>query len=201
MQEPASTHSSLIFATHNNHKLEEVSQLIGSGIKLLSLTDMGIHDEIEENGDSFEENALIKSKFIYKQTGKNCFSDDSGLVIDSLAGAPGIFSARYGGSRDMKKNLELVLHNMVGQVIRTAHFICVICLMVGDEPVFFSGKIEGVILNEPMGHTGFGYDPIFRPDGYELSFAQMDAGIKNTISHRALAMQALNTYLRNHYLL
>ena len=201
MQEPAPTHSSLIFATHNNHKLEEVSQLIGSGIKLLSLTDIGIHAEIVENGNSFEENALIKSKFIYEQTGKNCFSDDSGLEIDSLAGAPGIFSARYSGSRDMKENLELVLHNMVGQVTRTARFICVICLIMGGEPVYFSGKIEGVILNEPMGDTGFGYDPIFRPIGYALSFAEMDAGIKNKISHRAIAMQALNTYLKSQYLL
>lgn len=197
MQEPVKTHSQLIFATHNNHKLEEVNQLIGSDIKLLSLTDIGIQDEIEENGKSFEENALIKSKFIYDVTGKNCFSDDSGLEIDALAGAPGIFSARYSGSRDMNENLELVLHNMVGQTIRSARFTCVICLITGGKELYFKGKIEGVILHEPLGKIGFGYDPIFRPDGYELSFAEMDAGLKNKISHRALAMQALNTYLRS----
>ena len=196
MQESVPTHSPLIFATHNNHKLEEVSQLIGSGIKLLSLTDIGIHDEIEENGISFEENALIKSRFIYGQTGKNCFSDDSGLEIDALSGAPGIFSARYSGSRDMNKNLELVLHNMTGQSIRTARFVCVICLIIYGQVLYFNGKIEGVISHEPQGKAGFGYDPIFRPEGYALSFAEMDTGLKNKISHRALAIQSLNTYLR-----
>ena len=196
MYESVPTHSPLIFATHNNHKLEEVSQMIGSVIKLQSLTDIGIHDEIEENGISFEENALIKSRFIYEQTGKNCFSDDSGLEIDALSGAPGIFSARYSGSRDMNQNLELVLHNMTGQSIRTARFVCVICLIIYGQVLYFNGKIEGVISHEPQGKAGFGYDPIFRPEGHALSFAEMDTGLKNKISHRALAIQSLNTYLR-----
>lgn len=196
MYESVPTHSPLIFATHNNHKLEEVSQMIGSVIKLQSLTDIGIHDEIEENGISFEENALIKSRFIYEQTGKNCFSDDSGLEIDALSGAPGIFSARYSGSRDMNQNLELVLHNMTGQSIRTARFVCVICLITNGQVLYFTGKIEGVILHEPQGKAGFGYDPIFRPEGHALSFAEMDTGLKNKISHRALAIQSLNTYFR-----
>lgn len=189
--------TSLVFATHNNHKLEEVSQLILPGISLSSLTDIGITEEIEENGNSFEQNAFIKSSFIYEHTGKNCFSDDSGLVIDALNGAPGIYSARYSGSRDMNVNLQLVLSNMNNQAVRTARFICVICLIISGQAHYFTGKIEGTILNAATGQSGFGYDPIFMPDGYQVSFAEMNASIKNVISHRALAMTELNNYLKN----
>lgn len=187
----------LIFSTHNAHKLEEVKKIIAPGIDLLSLTDISVHDEIEENGHSFEENSLIKSSFIYSKTGKNCFADDSGLVIDALDGAPGIYSARYSGSRDMQVNLDLVLHNMQGKENRAARFVCVISLYLDGIPHVFTGAIEGSITLVSSGSGGFGYDPIFQPAGYDYSFAEMSVELKNEISHRAIAMKKLNAFLLN----
>lgn len=190
--------NTLIFSTHNEHKLEEVKKIMDPGYELLSLTAIGIADEIEENGVSFEENALIKSRFIFERTGINCFSDDSGLVVDALDGEPGIYSARYSGSRDMQQNMNLLLENMKGKEIRTARFICVISLIRNGINHFFTGVTEGIIRKQASGAGGFGYDPVFQPYGYQITFAEMPAELKNEMSHRAQAVKLLNAHLAAH---
>lgn len=185
----------LIFSTHNAHKLAEVKALINPAFDLRSLTDMDIADDIEETGTTFEENAFLKASFVADRTGMDCFSDDSGLIIDALNGEPGIFSARYSGSRDMQTNMNLVLQNMQGIDERTARFITVICLFFRGTPYYFTGIIEGSIQQKQGGTGGFGYDPIFQPLGYEQNFAEMPEALKNTLSHRAKAVQQLNSFL------
>ncbi|MFM6954165.1 MAG: RdgB/HAM1 family non-canonical purine NTP pyrophosphatase [Sphingobacteriaceae bacterium] len=187
----------LLFATHNQHKLAEIQELVaGAGIRLQSLTDIGCHDDIEETGLTFEANAGIKSRYVFEHFGLNCFADDSGLVVDALNGAPGIYSARYSGSRDPKVNLNLVLERMQGQTNRTARFVSVLSLMLDGEEYLFRGEVVGSLATECSGVEGFGYDPIFIPFGYTCTFAEMDLEEKNRISHRSKALEQLFQFLK-----
>ncbi len=186
----------LVFATHNAHKLAEVQAMVGDGFLLKSLSDIGFEEDIDETGSTFQANAQLKSKAIFDRFGFNCFADDSGLVVDALNGEPGIYSARYSGSRDPKTNLELVLQKMEHQQQRSARFVSVISLVWEGKNHFFEGRVEGSIIEKATGLAGFGYDPIFIPNGYELTFAEMDAAEKNRISHRALAMQQMLDFLK-----
>ncbi|MDR3272878.1 MAG: RdgB/HAM1 family non-canonical purine NTP pyrophosphatase [Flavobacteriaceae bacterium] len=185
----------LLLATQNEHKKDEILSMLPD-LKLKTFKDFNFSGEIEETGSTFEENALIKAEFGYNLSQITCFSDDSGLVIDSLDGAPGIYSARYSGTGSFADNIAKVLKNMAGQPHRKACFICVICLFDGKEPRFFEGKIHGTIAEEIKGSHGFGYDPIFIPNGYDQSFAQLPAEEKNRISHRSIALQKFFEFLQ-----
>jgi XTP/dITP diphosphohydrolase len=186
----------LVFATNNAHKLEEVAAKIAGKIKLLSLDDIGCYEDIEEIGTTFRENASIKSHFIYNKYHLNCFGDDSGLEIDALNGAPGVYSARYAGKHgNHDANIDLVLKNMKDIINRSARFRTVISLMWEGSEHFFEGTVEGSIRHERSGTAGFGYDPIFQPEGYSITFAEMTMAEKNTISHRAKAMIGLMEFL------
>lgn len=184
----------LVFATHNQHKVEEVQKMLPD-FEIVSLTDIGFFDEIAETGKTFEENAIIKAETIYKATGLNVFSDDSGLVVEALNGAPGIYSARYAGTGKDLDNINKVLNNLKEIPNRNAAFVCVICLYFNGEKKIFEGRVEGEILKELEGENGFGYDPIFKPENQNFSFAQLSPDIKNKISHRAVAIKKLKKYL------
>ncbi len=185
----------LVFATNNSHKLEEVQAMVGNSISLITLQQAGCHDDIPEDGETFHENAAQKSHYVLKHFGMDCFADDSGLVVDELNGAPGVYSARYSGSRDMHQNMQLVLDNMEGKVNRKARFTCVICLSMDGKDHYFEGVTEGYLTTEARGADGFGYDPIFVPEGYNETFAEMAAAQKNAISHRAKAVEQLVAFL------
>lgn len=186
----------IVFATNNKHKLEEVNAMLNEHILLKSLDDIGCTVDIPETGDTFEINASQKSHYIKEHYQLDCFADDSGLMVEALNNEPGVLSARYSGSRDMGKNINLLLDNLKGKSNRKAAFVTVISLLLGDKEYFFEGRIEGSISTERMGDNGFGYDPIFIPEGYSKSFAQMDAAEKNNISHRAIAVQKLAQFLQ-----
>jgi XTP/dITP diphosphohydrolase len=187
----------LVFATNNRHKLEEVSAKIGGSIQLLTLDDIGCTDDIEETGTTFIQNASIKSRYIFNHYHLNCFGDDSGLEIDALNGEPGVYSARYAGAHgNHAANIAKVLANMQGQTNRAARFRTVISLLWQGEEHFFEGTVEGTIRYEIAGEGGFGYDPIFQPDGYDITFAEMSMDEKNRISHRAKAMDGLIGFLK-----
>ena len=185
----------LIFATHNDHKVKEVAQMLPSYLTMKSLTDINFHDEIDETGKTFEENALLKAKTIFDKTNKNIFADDSGLVVDALDGAPGVYSARYAGTGKEADNVAKALKELEGKTNRKAYFISIFCLILNGKEYFFEGKVNGTISTEIRGEDGFGYDPIFIPDGYSKSFAQMTAEEKNNISHRGLAVKKLSDFL------
>lgn len=188
----------LVFATNNAHKLEEVQAIIGDRFSLRSLADIGCAEDIPETGTTFQENAQQKTDYLVQNYGVNCFGDDSGLEIDALGGEPGVYSARYSGSRDMETNIDLVLERLadVGSDFRQARFKTVISLCLNGEQHFFEGHIEGRIIDERRGANGFGYDPVFIPNGYDKTFAEMSAEEKNAISHRAIAVQKLAEYLK-----
>ena len=187
----------LIFVTHNKNKLKEVRSIMPSSIELLSLDDINFTDEIEETALTIEGNALLKAKTIYEKTGKNCFADDSGLLVDSLNGAPGVYSARYAGEhKSDQDNIQKLLQELSGHTNRNAHFKTVMALIINGKDYLFDGIIEGKIINEQLGSNGFGYDPIFVPNGYDQTFAQLDSEIKNTISHRANALKKLIAFLK-----
>lgn len=186
-----------MFVTANAHKLEEVQLLAGNNFCLKGLSDLDFHDDIVETGSTFKENASIKSNYIYSRYKKNCFADDSGLEVDALNGEPGIYSAHYSGSRDTYINLQLVLDKLTGITNRKARFRCVISLILNGMEYIFEGTVEGTLLVQPEGLAGFGYDPIFRPDGYQESFAEMPLAEKNKISHRAKAIAELIKFLNN----
>lgn len=187
----------LVFATNNTHKLEEVEAKTAGKIKLLSLEDIGCHDDIEETGTTFNENASLKSRFIYNKYHLNCFGDDSGLEIDALNGEPGVYSARYAGSHgNHNANITKVLDKLKGIENRSARFRTVISLIWEGKEHFFEGTVEGAIRFERSGTAGFGYDPIFEPAGYNITFAQMTMAEKNNISHRARAMAGLLEFLK-----
>ncbi|MBQ3121162.1 MAG: non-canonical purine NTP diphosphatase [Bacteroidaceae bacterium] len=186
----------LVFATNNKHKLEEMRAILGGKVELLSLTDIDCHDDIPETADTLEGNALIKARYIYDKYGCSCFADDTGLEVDALGGEPGVYSARYAGeNNDSEANMRKLLQNLTGKSERSAQFRTVIALIIEGEEFLFDGIVRGRISEERMGSAGFGYDPIFIPDGYEESFAQMAAEQKNAISHRSRAAAALNEYL------
>lgn len=186
----------LVFASANEHKVNEIRAIAGDAILMKSLNDIGCFDEIPETGNTFEENAGQKSRYIFERYHCNCFADDSGLEIDALNGEPGVHSAHYSGSRDFEQNMQLVLDRMEARYNRTARFRTVISLILNGEEHLFEGSIEGKITLQKSGSGGFGYDPIFQPDGYEISFAEMDPTEKNRISHRAVAVAKLITFLK-----
>ncbi|WP_312356867.1 RdgB/HAM1 family non-canonical purine NTP pyrophosphatase [Empedobacter sp.] len=187
----------LIFATHNNNKVKEVTKMLPSYLSMKSLTDINFFDEIEETGTTFEENAQLKAKTIFDKTGKNIFADDSGLVIEALDGAPGVYSARYAGTGKDEDNIAKALKELEGKTNRKAYFISIFCLILDGKEYFFEGRVNGTIATEIMGKNGFGYDPIFIPDGFSKSFAQMSPEEKNAISHRGKAVEKLNDFLTN----
>lgn len=186
----------LLVATHNEHKKEEIQQILGSDCVVKSLTDYNIHEEIVEDGDSFHANALIKAKYCFEKTGVPSLGDDSGLVVESLDGRPGIFSARYAGDHDFAKNIEKVLEEMQGIENRKAYFVTVLCYYDENGAQYFEGRVHGILLTENKGFKGFGYDPIFVPEGYERTFAEMDPEDKNKISHRKQALDLFMDFLK-----
>lgn len=188
----------LVFATNNAHKLEEVAAKIAGKIELLSLDDIDCHDDIEEAGTTFSENASIKSHYIYHKYHLNCFGDDSGLEIDALNGETGVYSARYAGEHgNHVANMDKVLEKLKGVTNRRARFRTVISLIWDGEEHFFDGTVEGTIRQERSGTGGFGYDPIFEPAGYDITFAEMSMEEKNSISHRGRAVEKLVEFLAN----
>lgn len=186
----------LVFATNNQHKLQELTHLLGNSFELLSLNDIHCEEEIPENQDTIEENASEKSLYIYNKYGFNCFADDTGLEIDALNGEPGVYSARYAGEeKSSEKNIELVLQKLSKIKNRKARFKTVISLVIDGREIQFEGIVNGQIMEEKRGTTGFGYDPIFKPDESHLSFAEMTMEEKGKISHRGRAVQKLVEYL------
>ena len=186
----------LVFATNNLHKLQEIKHLLNDSIDLLSLSDIGCTEDIPENQPTIEGNAAEKSFYIYNKFGFNCFADDTGLEIDALNGEPGVYSARYAGDeKNPEKNIELVLQKLAKIKNRKARFKTVISLVIDGREIQFEGIVSGEILEEKRGETGFGYDPIFKPDESPLSFAEMTLDDKNKISHRGRATQKLIDYL------
>ncbi len=194
----------LVFATNNQHKLDELRQIVGPGHTILGLHDIGCDVDIPETGTTLQENALQKAMYVYEHYGYDCCADDTGLEVDALDGAPGVYSARYaqinGASaqaHDAKANSALLLSRLKGVENRKARFRTVIALVQGGKPRYFEGIVEGEILHEPVGDGGFGYDPVFRPEGWDKSFAQATPEEKNAVSHRGRATQRLINYLSN----
>lgn len=189
----------LVFATNNAHKLAEVSAMLPPGIRLLSLEDVGFHEEIPETGSTLEENAEIKARTIYNFAVRPVIADDTGLFVHALNGDPGVYSARYAGEQaDFAANCDLLLNNMLGHSDRKAEFVTVVCMVNAQGRThFFRGEVAGKITESMMGSTGFGYDPLFLPEGETRSYAQMSAADKNAMSHRRLAVQQLINYLHS----
>ncbi len=186
----------LVFATNNQHKLQEIKQILGDSIELFSLNDINCDEEIPENQETIEGNAAEKSFYIFNKFGLNCFADDTGLEIEALKGEPGVYSARYAGEeKSADKNMDLVLQKLSEIKNRKARFKTVISLVIDGLEIQFEGIVNGHILDEKRGKTGFGYDPIFQPEESDLSFAEMSLDEKNKISHRGRAVQKLVKYL------
>jgi len=187
----------LVFATNNSHKLNELRAIVGNRFSIVSLKELGCFDEIPETGTTLAENALLKANYIYDRFGCNCFADDTGLEIEALCGKPGVYSARYAGEHcSFTDNIQKVLQELQGVENRKACFITVIALILEGKKYFFEGRIEGEIIEKGEGSHGFGYDPIFKPLGYDKTFAEMSDVEKNSISHRALATKKLNDFLQ-----
>jgi len=189
--------NNLVFATNNQHKLEEVQAILKGQFTLKSLVDIGCMEDIPETADTFERNAALKSEYIVKHFGLDCFADDSGLEVTALNNEPGVYSARYSGSRDMEQNINLLLAKLGDHQDRTARFRTVISLRLKGEHHLFEGVINGTITHTRMGLKGFGYDPIFIPEGYKKTFAEMSQTEKNSISHRFIAINKLSSFLKN----
>lgn len=187
----------LIFATNNQHKVDEILSHLPIGFNIITLKSAGIDIEIEEPFNTLEENALQKAQVIYDLTGKSCFGEDTGLEIEALNGKPGVRSARYAGSRDADDNIKLVLEEMKDQSNRDAQFRTIICLMLVGKPHVFVGICKGTIIASYRGIEGFGYDPIFIPDGSDFTFAEMNMVEKNRFSHRRKALDKLIEFLNN----
>jgi XTP/dITP diphosphohydrolase len=186
----------LVFATNNNHKLKEVKQLLPDSIEVLSLKDIDCEDEIAETGSTISDNAFIKARYIYEKFGMNCFADDTGLEVDALDGRPGVFSARFAGPACRSEdNVKKLLTELKGIENRKANFRTAICLMIDGVATSFEGRVDGVITNDESGDKGFGYDPVFLPNGFDKTFAQMTDEEKNAISHRGVAVRKLVDYL------
>ena len=190
----------LVFATNNQHKLEEIRRIVGDSFEILSLADIGCHDDIPETADTLQGNAEQKARYVSSRYGLDCFADDTGLMVDALGGAPGVYSARYAGpGHDSAANVALLLHNLEGVADRRAHFSTVIALTRGEKILTFEGRVDGEITRHLHGDGGFGYDPVFRPEGSALTFAEMDADAKNAISHRGRATALLTSYLHSEH--
>lgn len=188
----------LVFATANKGKLREAREILGPDYEVISPADLGILDDIEETGSTFKENSIIKAEYIYKKTGMNCFADDTGLMVDALDGAPGVFSARYAGEgHDFDANCRKLLAEIGDNPNRTARFSCVVTLIVDGEKHFFEGNCEGRIAYSKTGTEGFGYDPIFIADAYpDRSFAEVGEEAKNAVSHRGQSLRAMASWLK-----
>jgi XTP/dITP diphosphohydrolase len=186
----------IVIATNNKHKVEEIRSLVGDRIKIISLSELGCKEDIPETGETLEENARQKARYIWEKYGKDCFADDTGLMVDALDGKPGVYSARFAGEKcSFDDNIDLMLEMMEGKTNRKAYFSTVICLIEQGEEKIFEGRCFGSILTERYGRGGFGYDPIFIPDGHGESFAEMSLEEKNKISHRGKATDKLIKYL------
>lgn len=186
----------LVFATHNQNKFEEVKVLLPSTIALVSLTDIGCHDEIRETAKTLQGNAQIKADFVSTHYGLPCFADDTGLLVDALNGAPGVYSARYAGEqKNANDNMRKLLSELENKSSRSARFETVIALNLKEETICFTGIVEGHITKTKSGKQGFGYDPIFQPKGYDKTFAEFSLEEKNKISHRGRAIQKLAAFL------
>ena len=190
----------LVFATNNKNKLKEIKHIIIDKINILSINDLNHSDDLEETGLTLKDNASQKARFIYKKFNKNCFADDSGLEILSLNNEPGVFSSRYAGSNcSADDNMNKVLKKLENIKNRNAIFKTVICLILDGKEYFFEGSIEGIITNEKIGYNGFGYDPIFRPNNFNLTFAQMSVKEKSKISHRAIAVSKFVKFINQRF--
>jgi XTP/dITP diphosphohydrolase len=188
----------LLFVTHNAHKSEEVKAIVGNNFEVMNLSEINFFDEIPETGNTFKENALQKAKFLHDKLGCNCFADDTGLEVDALNGEPGVYSARYAGEpSNTQRNIEKLLENLKGKKNRKAQFTTVIAVILNNEIYFFEGAISGQIIDNQRGEGGFGYDSVFIPDGYDKTFAELPAEVKNSISHRAVAMQKFKEFINN----
>jgi len=186
----------LIFATNNLHKLKEIQDLLKGKFEIISLESVGINEEMTETADTLEGNALQKARFVFERTRLDCFADDTGLEVKALDGAPGVYSARYAGENpSFEDNMNKLLDSMAGIENRKARFRTVIALIIGGNEYLFEGKVDGHILEQKKGDLGFGYDPIFLPEGFEKSFAEMDPDQKNLISHRGRSVQKLANFL------
>jgi len=189
----------IVFATNNRNKLKELQSILGDTIDLVSLKDIGCNVDIPETGSTLEENASIKSSFVFKNYGLNCFADDTGFEIDVLNGDPGVYSARYAGKdKDSKANMKKVLRELEGQKNREAQFRTIISLWLNGKEKLFEGLVRGTVMTEKHGDSGFGYDPIFMPEGFNHSFAEMSLQEKNAISHRGIAVRKLAAFLKEY---
>lgn len=188
----------LVFATNNGHKIQEVRQLLKQHVQLLSLQDIGCSEELPETGNTLEANAVQKARYVHDKFKANCFADDTGLEIESLNGDPGVYSARYAGEeKSAEKNIQKVLEKLTGIQNRKAVFKTIISLIINNKEYLFEGIVKGNISTELKGKMGFGYDPIFIPEGYTISFAEMTLEEKNRISHRARAVNKLAEFLNS----
>lgn len=188
----------LVFATQNQNKANEIQQLVPSGVQVKTLKDIGCHDDIPETAETLEGNATQKSVYVVEKFGVNCFADDTGLEIEALNGEPGVISARYAGpQKKAGDNMALVLKKMAGIENRRAQFRTVISLIIDGAEKQFEGVVSGMITTEKSGTEGFGYDPIFRPEGYDITFSEMSMEEKNRISHRGIAVRKLVAYLES----
>ncbi len=186
----------IVFATNNKHKVREISDLLDKNFTLLSLADLNITEEIPEEAETLEENALFKARYVHEKTGLNVFADDTGLEVSALGGAPGVYSARYAGEgRSFDDNIEKLLREMQNATDRSARFRTVIALILNGTEYLFEGTVEGEIIRERRGDDGFGYDPVFLAAGYDRTFAEIPLGEKNRISHRAKAVRHLLEFL------
>lgn len=187
----------LVFATNNAHKLDEISSILGEKVELLSLKDIHCDVDIPETADTLEGNAMLKAEYIYEHYGLDCFADDTGLEVEALNGAPGVYSARYAGeAHNSEANMQKLLQEMQGTTNRKAQFRTAICLILDGKKHLFEGIVKGEIIKEKRGGSGFGYDPIFMPEGYTKTFAELGNETKNKISHRALAIEKLCRFLK-----
>ncbi len=188
----------LILATNNPHKVEEILHFVGNDFEIITLNQIGFEGDIEENGHTIAENSKIKAEYIFKKYKMNCLADDSGLEVESLYNEPGVYSARYAGpQRNNDDNMDLLLENLKGKKNRSAQFKTVITLIANGTLSQFEGIVKGEIINEKIGELGFGYDPIFVPNGYNKTFAEMELGEKNNISHRTQALKKMSDFLNN----
>lgn len=186
----------LVFASNNKNKIKEIQQLLPDTIEILSLESIGCHEEIPETADTIEGNAILKANYVTEKYGYNCFADDTGLEVAALNGEPGVYSARYAGEqRDAGDNMDLLLENLLEETDRTAQFKTVIALNSNGKQHLFTGIAKGKITTEKSGNHGFGYDPIFQPEDFEETFAELSLEIKNKISHRGKATQLLIAFL------
>lgn len=187
----------LVFATNNSHKLEEVRQILGDRFEVLSLSDINCHDDIPETGNTFQDNALQKARYVKEHYGYDCFADDTGLEVKALNGAPGVHSARYAGDHDSEANMTKLLQELEKKQDRSAQFRTVVALLLNGQEVLFEGIVTGRIATERhYGESGFGYDPLFIPDGFTETFSQMSPENKNQVSHRGRAVRKLADYLK-----